>query len=583
MSTPTTKWFPGGRIGRYVLISPLASGGMAEIWLARQSGLHGFEKIVVIKRMIGALQDDPDHVAMFLSEARLAAGLSHRHVVQIYELGEDKGSFYIVMEFVEGESLARVYKANRAAKTAMPVPIAVQLIAWAAEGLHYAHTLTDSEGKTRGIIHRDVSPQNLLLTADGSIKLVDFGIAKVASEETSSGKLKGKIAYMPPEQARAEQLDPRADVFALGVVLFELVSNTRLFGKMDDLEILNHLISNQPLPHCSERNAAAPKELDALIARAMAPQRDERFASAREFQTALENWLSATGQRASTAEIADYLNRLFPERAAERRTMLDAARKGEALSPELASNLFTSSGSGSVSEPSHVGRRANAMTDQDLVPTHDVSMSFEPPRRPPSKTPLFVALALGFLVLAGGGYAVIRPSPAVEVPDAGPPRVAPASLAIECTPIATVVLDGKPAGPTPLTLNELALGEHTVVLRAPGHHEQRRTVTLSAGEKLQLVFALEKDAPVPVVVDAGVAVKATPVVARANGKLNLRTTPWTSVYLGKRKLGDTPLVGVSLPAGSHVLKVVNAEAGVQSSIEVTIQANKTTSENLVLK
>lgn len=585
LSTPSTNWFPGGKIGRYVLISPLASGGMAEIWLARQSGLHGFEKIVVVKRMIGALQNDPDHVAMFLSEARLAAGLSHRHVVQIYELGEDKGSFFIVMEFVEGESLARIYKANRTAKTAMPVPIAVQLIAWAAEGLHYAHTLTDGEGKTKGIIHRDVSPQNLLLTADGSIKLVDFGIAKVASEETSSGKLKGKIAYMPPEQARAEQLDPRADVFALGVVLFELVSNTRLFGKMDDLEILNHLISNQPMPHCVERNPDAPKELDALIARAMAPLREERFASARDFQTALENWLSATGQRASTAEIADYLNRLFPQRAIERRTLLEAARKGEALAPQLASNLFTGdSGSGSVSEPSHVTKRSNPSTDQDLVPTHDVSMSFEPPRRPPSKTPFFVALAVGFLVLSGGAWLVIRPSPAVEVvPDAGAPVVARASLAIECTPIATVLLDGKPAGSTPLTLNELALGEHTVEVRAPGHHDQRRTITLSAGEKLQLMFALEKDAPVAVVVDAGAPVKATPVVARANGKLNLRTTPWTSVYLGKKKLGDTPLVGVSLPAGSHVLKVVNAEAGVQSSIEVTIQANKTTSENLVLK
>jgi serine/threonine-protein kinase len=586
LTTPTTSWFPGGKLGRYVLIAPLASGGMAEIWLARQPGLHGFEKIVVIKRMIGALQNDPDHVAMFLSEARLAAGLSHRHVVQIYELGEDKGSFFIVMEFVEGESLARVYKATRMAKAPLPVPMAVQLIAWAAEGLHYAHTLTDGEGKVRGIIHRDVSPQNLLLTADGSIKLVDFGIAKVVSEETSSGKLKGKIAYMPPEQARAEQLDPRADVFALGVVLFELLTNTRLFGKMDDLEILNHLISEKPFPHGIDRNPGLPPALDELVARAMAPRRDDRFGSAREFQAALEDWLASTGLRAGSAEIADYLNKLFPERASERRELLDAARKGETLSPQLASNLFSSSGSGSVSEPSHVSReKASAATQQDLVPTHDVSMSFSHPR-PPSRRPLLAAVVAGFAVLAVGGYLLVKPESAATAPppDAGV-VLALGSLSIECTPVAKVMIDGLAAGSTPLTVKDLTPGEHTLALSAPGHVDQKRSIVSTGGSQLQLMVTLEKLAPVAVVVDAGapaVKVPAVPVV-RASGKLNLRTTPWTTVYLGKRKLGDTPLVGVSLPAGDHVLRVVNAEAGVQSSIEVTIQPNKTTSENLVLK
>ena len=587
LSTPTTHWFPGGKLGRYVLIAPLASGGMAEIWLARQPGLHGFEKIVVIKRMIGALQDDPDHVEMFLSEARLAAALSHRHVVQIYELGEDQGSFFIVMEFIEGESLARVYKTSRQLKMPLPVPMAVQLIAWAAEGLHYAHTLTDGSGNTRGIIHRDVSPQNLLVTADGSIKLVDFGIAKVASEETSSGKLKGKIAYMPPEQARAEQLDPRADIFALGVVLFELLTNSRLFGKMDDLEILNHLISEQPYPRCSERNASIPPELDALVAKAMAPRRDDRFATAREFQTALEDWLSATGQRAASADIADYLNKLFPQRNAERRALLEAARKGE-ISPQIASNLFSSSGSGSHSEPSAPGSRSSGGRAPPMplaAPdgTQDVSMSWAPPAAAPKsrRGPLVIALSVVAVAVLIGAIALGRPSASTSgAPDAGA-VAAPSSLAIECNPKATIILDGTQVGSTPYTAEGLSLGEHQLVLRAPGYLEQKRAVTVrTAGERLQLVLALEKEAPP--VVDAGAAAAAA-VVKTANGKLNLRTTPWTSVFLGKRKLGDTPLVGVTLPAGSHVLRVSNPEAGVESSIEITIQANRTTNENLVLK
>ncbi len=550
---------------------------MAEIWLARQPGLHGFEKIVVIKRMIGALQDDPDHVEMFLSEARLAAGLSHRHVVQIYELGEDHGSFFIVMEFIEGESLARVYKTARAAKQPMPVPMVVQLIAWAAEGLHYAHTLTSGEGKTRGIIHRDVSPQNLLVTTDGSIKVVDFGIAKVATEETSSGKLKGKIAYMPPEQARAEQLDPRADVFSLGVVLFELLTSTRLFGKLDELGILSHLISDQPMPRCVERNASTPSRLDELVARAMAPAREDRFATAREFQTALEDWLSETGQRASSADIAGYLSHLFPQRTAERHALLEAARKGEELSPQVASNLLGSSGSVLASEPS--GSSARLANDD----SRDISLSFALPR-PASRAPLFIAIAVGFVALAIGGSLLIRPDAATSRPDAGVVAVVRGTLTLKSTPVASVFLDGTAAGTTPLTVSDLAIGEHTVVLRAEGYLEQRRTVTFHpAAARLQLLLTLEKEVPLaPAIIDAGT--RPTPLgVARATGKLNLRTTPWTTVYLGKRKLGDTPLVGVSLPAGNHLLRVVNPEAGVQSSIEVAIQPNKTTSENLVLK
>ncbi|MBL8914610.1 MAG: serine/threonine protein kinase, partial [Archangium sp.] len=175
---------------------------MAEIWLARQTGLKGFAKLMVIKRMINALQDDPDSVEMFLTEARLAAQLTHPHVVQISELGDQGGSLYIVMEYLDGEDLAVVRRTGQ--KHGLPLldHYAAKLVAMAAEGLHYAHTLVGLDGKPLRIVHRDVSPQNLIVTFDGSVKVVDFGIAKPASQMTNSGKLKGKLAYMSPEQAR---------------------------------------------------------------------------------------------------------------------------------------------------------------------------------------------------------------------------------------------------------------------------------------------------------------------------------------------------------------------------------------------
>ena len=204
-----------------------------------------------------------------------------------------------------------------------------------------------------------------------------------------------------------------------------------------------------------------------------------------------------------------------------------------------------------------------------------------PPTARRGRNALLVALSIPALGLLVGAIALGRPSAVAGPPDAGV-AVAPSTLTLECTPKASVILDGTPVGSTPYLAADLSVGEHQLVLRAPGYLEQRRVVKVnSAGEKLQLVLTLEKEAPVAV--DAGEKIAPVQVAARANGKLNLRTTPWTTVYLGKRKLGDTPLVGVALPAGSHVLRVVNPEAGVESSIEITIQANKTTNENLVLK
>jgi serine/threonine-protein kinase len=555
---------------------------MAEIWLARQPGLRGFEKIVVIKRMIGALEEDPDQVEMFLTEARLAAGLTHPNVVQIFELGEDQGSFFIVMEFLEGESLSTVWKEGLKREKPLPGPLAAQIIASAAEGLHYAHTRTGQNGEPLCIVHRDVSPQNLIVTCDGAVKLVDFGIAKVASQATSSGKLKGKLAYMSPEQGRGEALDARSDVFALGVVLFEMVTRTRLFPKVEDLQILKHIISGAPMPKAKERRPDVPEALDRIIAKAMAADRDERYASARDLQVALEDFLLKTGRRTTGADIADYMKLLFAERMQQRRNIIDSAKRGELTPSQVPPRMFPNAGDGSNSNPGS----ADPLAATAVRPSKDsqVSLVFDPPGAKLKVVALGALAVTAAVVLAILGARALGDSTPAAAPDAGASVVeATATLSVDSRPSgARVTFDGAGRGVDPLELPNLAAGPHEVTFTLAGYATEKRSVQLKPGEHLNLVVDLDPlDAP-----DAGhkPEVKATqPVAAVKMGQLTIDTTPWSTVYLGQRKLGDTPVIKVALPAGRQVLRLVNPEQNINSTIEVDINPNELTVKKLVLQ
>ena len=212
--------------GEYQLIKKLATGGMAQIYLARQQGLEGFEKLLVVKRILPHLAENEDFIKMFLDEARIAARLNHPNIVQIFNLGSQDDTFFIAMEYIHGEDVRRVWKRADQAGKDLPVPMVCRIIMDAAAGLDYAHKKTDQVGKPLGIVHRDISPQNILVTFEGGVKVVDFGIAKAADQATvtKSGVLKGKYSYMSPEQASGQKIDHRTDIFALGTVLYELLT-----------------------------------------------------------------------------------------------------------------------------------------------------------------------------------------------------------------------------------------------------------------------------------------------------------------------------------------------------------------------
>src|SRR5688572_28863598 len=275
------------RLGRYQIIGRLATGGMAEVYLALSGDLPGFRTLVVVKRILPHLASNAQFIRMFLDEARLAALLDHPNIVRIVEVGHDGEDYFLAMELVQGKPLsALLRKAAREHRPPSPA-LTSYIVAQAASGLAYAHGLTDGDGRTLGVVHRDVSPQNVLISFEGAVKLIDFGVARAFGRvaHTNPGGLKGKIDYMSPEQASAEDVDHRADVFALGVVLWEAVTGKRLFRRDTELATMRAIVDDA-IPHPSEV-AEVPEELDAIIMRALRKRRDARFASAHDMAVAL--------------------------------------------------------------------------------------------------------------------------------------------------------------------------------------------------------------------------------------------------------------------------------------------------------
>jgi eukaryotic-like serine/threonine-protein kinase len=539
---------------------------MAEIWLARHSGVKGFERLVAVKRLLDALHNDPEQEEMFLTEARLAAQISHPHVVQMSDLGEIGGSLYLVMEYLDGENLASVRRAALKAGAPVDDALAVKWVAQAASGLHAAHHGVGLDGKPLNIVHRDISPQNVMATFDGGLKVLDFGIAKVASQASTSGKLKGKFAYMSPEQVRGEPADARSDVFSLGIVLFEFVTRSRLLPNLDDIRTLT-TISTGKLPTALERRPDLDPALAHIVDTALATSIEHRYQSARAFQEALEDWLK---QKHASPDSAEYLKRLFARRIIARRELIDSALKTE-FAPSALHMLVKPAPSDSNVSSSFAGRR-RAVSSRSVPPPKKVA------------GPAIVA-ALLLVLVCGVGFLLLKPR-AREVSPPAPVVVAPRPvLVVESSPAgADLAVDGVDRGKTPLTL-ELDTGEHTLVVELDGYQPVTRTVRLPRrGERVFVEVSLTQipvptPTPTPVTTTTSITPRARPV---GQGKLTLKTSPWTTVYLGKQRLGDTPLLAVPLPAGRQVLRLVNTEAGLENTIEVDIVAGQTTVSKLRL-
>jgi serine/threonine-protein kinase len=564
-------WSSGDAVGRYTLLAKIATGGMAEIWLAKQAGPRGFEKVIVIKRIVDSLSADPEFVEMFLDEARIAAQLNHPNIVQIYDLGEHAGAYYIAMEYLPGENLSAIARAAMKAGVTMPITHAVKIISAAAEGLGHAHSRHGVKGEHLNVVHRDVSPQNIIITYDGLVKLVDFGIAKAANRgsQTMGGQIKGKVAYMAPEQATGQAIDRRADLFSLAIVLYELVTKSRLFHREDQFQALTAVTSEEPVQPAIVRNPEVPKELSDILSKALQKNPDDRYQEAAAFHNALEGWLKTQPQSPNATDIAQFMHKLFEQRINARARLIETASMGE-LTPSSTRDALRHDTDHSM--PGRTGNRTAARGAQSRSRAAVVLV--------PSALALVLSgVLLARMLLKREEVAAISAQPAQSVPPA--PQLG--TIVVETEPVgAEVTVDGAAIGKSPVTLANQKLGKHEISASMPGRRSMATPLTLAEpGGKAKVLL------PLPIEVSE---VKAQPVpMKRAPppppvqlGKLSLQTQPWTRVTCNGKVLGDTPLIDVSLPVGKQVLKLVNEDKNINLSIEVEIKAGQTIKKQLKL-
>ncbi len=312
---PPSPVAAGTRFGQYILEEHIATGGMAEVYRARMVGMEGFQKTVAIKRILSQLTGNEEFVNMLIDEAKLAAQLNHNNIIHIYDLGKIDRSYFIAMEYIEGKDLRSLLAECREHGTTVPIPLALHITALLAAALDHAHNRRDFENRELGLVHRDVSPQNVLISNDGDVKLCDFGIAKAASKATTTraGALKGKLQYMSPEQAWGKDIDHRSDLFSLGLALYEMLTGDKVFAGTTEKSVLEQ-VRDPKIAAPSKRNRQVPKEVDRIVLKALEPDPDDRYQSARDLRNDLEAVMQAEGWAPGTAAVARLVQ--DPEHAA---------------------------------------------------------------------------------------------------------------------------------------------------------------------------------------------------------------------------------------------------------------------------
>ena len=414
---PVASLAPGSRLDRYELVCPIGAGGMASVWVARQIGSHGFRKLVAVKTILPRFAAEPKFQRMFIDEARIASRIDHVNVAQILDVGDKDDATYLVMELVDGDSLHRVHRAAQKKGLTIPTGVLLRVMAEVCAGLHAAHELRDDEGQLLGVVHRDVSPQNVLVSTKGVAKLIDFGIAKardrLSGDTTSSDTLKGKVRYMAPEQALGRPMDRRVDVWAVGAVLYHLLAGRPPYEAENEIATLAMLSSGRPPPPlpASIHPAVADVVRGALV---LAPE--GRFATAADVQQALEAAIVAAGlaAEATTGAVAAFLAELMGEHAEKRRQAI-------ALGLKAADESGQHAMAPTSDLPSAPGKTLGSMA-------HTISA---PGRRPGLMAALAV-LTVGVALGLTGLFALLRATRAA--PAAAPPVFASASAPAEAMP-----------------------------------------------------------------------------------------------------------------------------------------------------
>jgi len=546
-----------GRFGRYVVLARWGGGGMADIYVARQRGVEGFEKLVALKLLRADLAEDPDFRRMFFAEVRTSALLSHAGIVHTYDAGEIDGHVYMTMEFVNGEPLHRVFRAAREART-WQTPMSTGVIREVAAALHYAHTLTDLEGRPLKLVHRDISPSNVMITHEGTTKLLDFGIAKVAARDqtTQAGVIKGKVAYMAPEQLFGGAVDARSDVYSLGVVLWELLVGHRAF-RPDDQHTLHEIVAQTRLEAPSAKGAQVDSELDAIVLRATERDPAARYQSAQELSDALGEWHAKHAPAFSmTAHFRRIMATSFGDRAERLRAVV--ARAAEVHSGQYEA-LLDEPGEWDVpslvpgSDGTTPGRFTSPPPDRIIVEAASGIHEYSPARR----RKIWMAAALVSALLGGlvGAYlwTASTPKRSVDV------RSVPAA--------ATVLLDGRSVGSTPLQLQ--VDGATAIVLQIERRGYRPFTKQLAPGDAAeQVVATLEKADTFGTLILETVPADAAVVI---DGAVRQGGRP---LVVGNLWIGEPHDIVVSAPGHAPRTERIEFQEASSRALRVELQASE---------
>jgi eukaryotic-like serine/threonine-protein kinase len=618
----------GEKFGKFELVRKIAIGGMAEIFLATHVGPEGFKKHVAIKRILPHLTEDNDFVTMFLDEARLVARFNHPNLVQIFELGQVKKNFFLAMEYVQGSSMSKVVKACNKKKMPFPLEYGAKILSYACEGLEYAHNFTDPDGTPLNLIHRDVSPQNLMLSYDGVVKVLDFGIAKAAGNiyHTRTTSLKGKAAYMSPEQITQKSgLDRRSDVFSLGIVMFEFATGRRPFEGETELELMMGIVQSLPTDP-REYVPDLPEAMAKIILTALQKDRRQRYQSAREMRADLENFLANRRAMVDSYALSNFLREVLPQADSlvgysvptpSRPSLFDepvAGGKAHTPSPvkktpsrpNVPQSAKTPTSRPLPPPPVPVPRMATGsrplvdLTSKEdeaptmLTPSNVIRPLVQDRVEEPDKTlprpgtrktgaqgqrKMLITGVLLVLVIIGGAAAAYfsfghgngssDTDAGMAIVVSGVEEPTPVTLDAGIVAQADTHLDVKDAGIRP-TADKV-----TVAVGADNGTSRNHTYQRKKKKRRRRRVVEPSGHPTQPVQPPDAGTQVAVVEKPTNGSLMVFSKPWTEVAVDGVSYGSTPLDGaIDLKPGPHVVQLTNSSAGIIHRERIRIMPGK---------
>ncbi|MEE2961563.1 MAG: serine/threonine-protein kinase [Myxococcota bacterium] len=587
------------KFGNYLLLDRVNVGGMAEIFRAKSFGLQGFEKILAIKRILPNMAEDDEFINMFVDEARIAVQLNHPNIVQIYELGMYREQYYIAMEYVSGRDLRQILDNFRGSERKLPLSVAAYIIIRICEGLDYAHSKEDGKGRPLNVIHRDVSPQNILVGYSGEVKITDFGIAKAEDRvsKTQAGVLKGKFSYMSPEQVRGHELDHRADIFSVGILLYEMITGERLFMGASDFAILEKVRNAEvstPREYCPDM----PEELEGVIMKALAGERDERYQTVGELGEAMEMFLIEERSIFNSKKLSQFMQLEYEQEMTAERERLESfqnynmspvAEKNDIAGghvPEVDSMpdgdsektmIFESGfGFGKDADKTQIGSMDGLVGASKVPPTVDFGKeeaiqpeeeealdSFEEQVEKGSLNWKPAALVMFTMVVCASAlYWAFQT------------RQTSLEIVTEPTEEISIVLDGTRIGEeSPVRLKAVLPGRHRLRIRAEGYKPYEQEFRIEEGQGFRIEAQLERLDEQKGLEKGSLLVVSEPESAtvRLNGEVR-GSAPVTVLAL---PVGEKILVEVSAPGYLTKLQAIQLkEAGELKTVRVVLEADE---------